>query len=368
MRPEAGLKKLTAHAAELIRGCKKMAFDGTVLFTPDAVGNYDALWLRDFGYMVMYCADLMDPEEVRGCIDYAIRGRREDGWMPDRVEAGGDAVYAAGAKGSPVGRANLDNTPFLVFAAAAYTGLVSPEKAVACFSRWTEPLERGMEILPLSSEGLIWNDPKDPHSPYGFTDTVCKTGRLFMESVLYWQACRNLEKLHCRFGSTERAVIWADRAQRTENAIPMLFDSVEGVFMAADVDCRQTDVWGMLYALDVELPLPEEVRAAVEQWLLDNRERYLYRGQVCQLPDGGAWEKLLIEVPHGEYQNGAYWATASGWAIRLFRRRDPVFLEAMLDSLLSDFETEGICECVNEGYRKLPQFVVSATNARGGLL
>jgi len=368
MRPEAGLEKLTTLAAELIGGCKKTAFDGTVLFTPDAVGNYDALWLRDFGYMVMYCADLMDPEEIRGCIDYAIRGRREDGWMPDRMEAGGEAVYAAGAKGAPVGRANLDNTPFLVFAVAGYLELVTPEEAAACFGRWCAPLERGMEILPLSREGLIWNDPEDPHSPYGFTDTVCKTGRLFMESVLYRQACRNLESLHRRFGSPERAAVWADRAERTEKAVPMLFDEAQGAFLAADGHCRQVDIWGMLYALDVGFPLPEAVREAVEKWLLDNRERYLYRGQVCQLPEGGAWEKLLIEVPHGEYQNGAYWATATGWAIRLFRRRDPAYLERMLEELLSDFEAEGICECINEGYRKLPKFVVSATNARGGLL
>ena len=61
---EFGQLKLTEHAARLIHACRKVAFDGTVLFTPDGVGNYDALWTRDFGYMVEYCADLMDPEEI----------------------------------------------------------------------------------------------------------------------------------------------------------------------------------------------------------------------------------------------------------------------------------------------------------------
>ena len=37
----------------------------------------------------------------------------------------------------------------------------------------------------------------------------------------------------------------------------------------------------------------------------------------------------------------------------------------MLDELLTDFEENGICECINENYRKLPQFVVSAVNVRG---
>lgn len=368
MKQEEGLKRLTEHAAKLIEACKKTAYDGTVLFTPDGVGNYDALWTRDFGYMAQYCGDLMDPEEMRGCIEYVIRGARADGWMPDRVEAGGDAVYAAGAKGTPVGRANLDNTVFLVFAVDAYFKRISAEKAAQHFSLWSAALDQGLDILPLSEEGLIRNDPTDPHSPYGFTDTVCKTGRLFKESVLFWKACAIMEVLHASNGSSHRAADYRLKAARVENAIDLLFDPDTGTFIAADGDCRQTDVWGMLYALDEGFPFPAAIREKVERWLMENREHYLYRGQVCQLPDGGAWEKLLIEVPHGEYQNGAYWGTASGWALRFFRNHDPAYFEKMLDALLADYETEGICECINEGYRKLPQFVVSATNARGGLL
>jgi len=318
--------------------------------------------------MAEYCGDLMDPEEVRGCIEYVIRGQREDGWMPDRMEAGGDAVYSAGAKGAPVGRANLDNTVFLVFAVEAYFRLIPREEAMAAFSAWSGALDKGMEILPLSPEGLIWNDSLDPHSPYGFTDTVCKTGRLFMESILYWRGCRILQRLHGMYGDPLQETLYAARAEAVERALPCLFDPGAGTFVAADHSCRQPDIWGMLYALAIEFPFPEEIREATENWLVNNRERYLYRGQVCQLPDGAPWEKLLIDVPRGEYQNGAYWATASGWALKLFKRLDPDYMEAMLKALLEDFETEGICECINKGYRKLPEFVVSATNARGGLL
>ena len=368
MNPELGLSRLTYHASNLIEACKKTAYDGTVLFTPDGVGNYDALWTRDFGYMVEYCGDLMDPDEIRGCIEYTIARQRVDGWMPDRSELGGDAEYAAGAKGFPVGKANLDNTPFLIFAVYFYFKHLSRELASVSFQNWRDPLDKGMACIPVGDSGLVWNDPADHHSPYGFTDTVCKTGNLFMESILYWRACLMMEELHNVFGDQHRAVEYDEAAQKVEKAIFMLFDPLAGVFMASDGDCRQTDVWGMLYALDVEFPLDDKIRAAVEKWLLENRRRYLYKGQVCQLPDGAAWEKLLIEVPAGEYQNGAYWATASGWALKFFRKADPAFAEQMLEELLADFETDGICECINEGYRKLPQFVVSATNARGGLL
>lgn len=359
---------LDSYADALIQACKKTAFDGTILYTPDGVGNYDALWTRDFGYMVDYCPDLMDLNEIRGCIEYVIRGQREDGWMPDRMEAGGDAVYAAGAKGHPVGRANLDNTPFLVFAVFKYLSLISTEKASSTFAAWSDAIDRGMACIPLAQNGLVWNEPADPHSPYGFTDTVCKTGHLFMESILLWRACRMMENLHRRFGSASLAHIYADRAERIENSVAILFDSGTGAFFAADLDCKQYDVWGMLYALSVDFPFAEEIQGPVENWLSDHRDRYLYKGQVCQLPDGAAWEKLLIEVPKGEYQNGAYWATASGWALKFFRRKDPDVAICLLEELLADFESDGICECINDGYRKLPQFVVSATNSRGGLI
>ena len=368
MKFELAFDSLTRLASDLIHSCRKVAYDGTVLFTPDGVGNYDALWIRDFGYMVEYCGDLMNPAEIRGCIEYAIRGQREDGWFPDRMEAGGDAVYAAGAKGAPVGKANLDNTPFLVFAVSCYLDRIPEEEARSCFLKWWDSLCRGMDCIPLGENGLVWNDPLDPHSPYGFTDTVCKTGHLFMESVLYWRACKMMEAMSERFGSPADGKKYAYNARMVESNLPALFDADNAVFVAADVYCRQTDVWGMLYALAVEFPFPDHIRAAVEKWLLENRSRYLYKGQVCQLPDGAPWEKLLIEVPAGEYQNGAYWATASGWALKLFCRLDPEYAEQMLDELLLDFETDGVCECINEGYRKLPKFVVSAANARGGLL
>ena len=364
-----GAERLTALSAALLSACRKEAFDGTVLFTPDGVGNYDALWVRDFGYIAESCGDLVSREEIRRCIEFILRGQRADGWMPDRVEAGGEAVYAAGAKGAPVGLANLDNTPFLIFAVYVYFGLAGEAAAAPLFRAWREKLDRGMACIPLSADGLVYNEAAAPHSPYGFTDTVCKTGRLFMESVLFWRACRQMEAMHRALAGDARIAGRYDAlAAHVERAVPALFDAESGAFLAADGDCRQIDIWGMLYALYVDFPFPAEIRARVEAWLLENRGRYIYKGQICQLPDGAPWEKLLIEVPAGEYQNGAYWATASGWALDFFRRADPAFAGEMLEALVRDFETDGVCECINAGYRKLPQFVVSAANVRGALL
>lgn len=368
MNFEKEKQMLTNLSRGLLAACRKTAFDGTVIFTPDGTGNYDALWVRDFAYMAEYAGDLIQPEEIRRCIEFILRGQRADGWIPDRVEQSGEAVYAAGAKGAPVGLANLDNAPFLVFAVSAYFARLDTAGARAHFLRWRAALDRGMACVPRQNGGLVYNDASAPHSPYGFTDTVLKTGVLFMESVLFWRAARQLSHMHRRYaGDAAKAAEYDAAADCIERGIAVLFCEKTGMFLAADGFCRQIDIWGAFYALFVGFPFSEKIRAAVERWLSENRAVYLYRGQVCQTPNGVPWERLLIEVPAGEYQNGAYWATASGWALRFFLRVDPPFAKEMLLALLLDFQTEGVCECVNEGYRKLPQFVVSAVNVRGGL-
>ena len=84
---QSALHEMTGLSKQLIRGCEKPACDGTVLYTPDGVGNYDALWVRDFGYMAEYCGDLMGAPALEACLDFILTGQREDGWLPDRIEA-----------------------------------------------------------------------------------------------------------------------------------------------------------------------------------------------------------------------------------------------------------------------------------------
>lgn len=79
------------------------------------------------------------------------------------------------------------------------------------------------------------------------------------------------------------------------------------------------------------------------------------------------WQRLLIDVPGETYQNGAYWATATGWIAWCLHRTDPEAAARVLRDVLHYFRQEGSFECVNTGYQKLGSFVVSATNVLGGL-
>lgn len=97
-----------------------------------------------------------------------------------------------------------------------------------------------------------------------------------------------------------------------------------------------------------------------------NYDACVYRGQVRHLLKGQYWERLLIDVEPETYQNGAYWATASGWMIWCLAQQNPALAVRALEDVVSCFKTDGSFECINEGYEKLPLFVVSATNVCGG--
>ena len=47
-------------------------------------------------------------------------------------------------------------------------------------------------------------------------------------------------------------------------------------------------------------------------------------------------------------------------------QQNPALAVRALEDVVSCFKTDGSFECINEGYEKLPLFVVSATNVCGG--
>lgn len=358
---------LTEAAQKLLIGCRVKAHDGTILYTPDGKANYNALWTRDFAYMVENAHDLIPPEHIEACIRYLLKGQRADGAIPDRVDTRGVPVYSGGPENSPLGEPNLDNTQFIVIAADEYLRSLPPKRSRALFSEWADQLDKGMDYLPRSGRGLIFNDPKKPHSPYGFTDTVGKTGELFMESLLYWTACSRLTDWHKKIGGNSKANEFHRRAKLIERNISTLWNETSGMFFAATIDCRQTDIWANAYALHTDFPLGRKAKQ-IREYLVRNYDSYVWRGQIRHLPKGEYWQRMLAPVGHETYQNGAYWATASGWVMQALKKTNPESAEQLFADLIADFRTHGIFECVNENnYRQLDTYVVSATNPLGAI-
>ena len=108
-------------------------------------------------------------------------------------------------------------------------------------------------------------------------------------------------------------------------------------------------------------------RETILRYLKEHVDEYVFAGQIRHLPKGQYWERLLIDVPHETYQNGAYWATATGWLAWCLYQADPALGLKVLTEAGDYLLNEGSFECVNAGYQKLPSFVVSATNVLGGM-
>jgi len=354
---------LEAEARRQLAGCVIEARDGTPLYTPDGQGHYAALWTRDFAYMVENAHDLIPADRVRRGILYLLAGQREDGCIPDRVQADGLAVYSAGPLGKPLGDPPTDNSQFMVKLVADYvraTGDLDFFRGVA------GKLVRAMDFAPRSRDGLVTIDPARPHSPYGFTDTIAKTGELLFSSLLYWEASRRLASLFEKAGDAARGGEFEARAASIERNLVSLWDEKVGMFMAASVDCRQIDIWGNAYAVYAGFPLGPK-RERIIHYLAGNYSRVIYRGQVRHLPEPEVWGKTLIPVAPETYQNGAYWGTASGWIAFALKERRPDLAALLIRALITDYKRRGAYECVNAGYEKLRDYVVSVVNPLGAL-
>lgn len=358
---ERAIAWLETEAQKEIAGCRRTAADGTILFTPDGQGNYGALWTRDFAYMVENAYHLLDPKEVRAAILYLLHGQRPDGCIPDRRQVDGRAVYSAGPADAPLGDPPTDNAQFMVD--LVYNDVRHSNDLTFTRQHLAE-LHRALEWVPRSPSGSVFIPPGRRQSPYGFTDTVAKSGELCFSSLLYWKACRQMTELCARCG--EDSAAYVERATQIEQGLQRLWDPDVGAFRAATGDCRQADIWASAFAVYIGF-----ARGALLERLLGflcmHYDRIVWHGQVRHLLRGEHWEKTLIPVAPETYQNGAYWATASGWVWDALCRIDEPLADRMLHDLIQDFQDGDICECVNAGYRKLAHFVVSAVNPLGAL-
>ncbi len=354
---------LETEARRQLAGCLITARDGTPLYTPDGQGHYAALWTRDFAYMVENTFDLIPRENVRRGILYLLAGQREDGCVPDRVQADGLAVYSAGSVDQPLGDPPTDNSQFMVKLVADF---VQGTGDMDLFRTVADKLVKAMGYTPRSTRGLVSIDPARPHSPYGFTDTIAKTGELLFSSLLYWEASRRLVELFAENGDAARSAEFDVRAGGIERGLDALWDEKAGMFLAATIDCRQVDIWGNAYAVYAGFPLGSK-KGRIQDYLAQAYGRFIYRGQVRHLPAPEHWERTLVPVMPGTYQNGAYWGTASGWVAFAMREKRPDLAARLVQALLSDYRRRGVHECVNVGYEKLRDYVVSVVNPLGAL-
>ncbi len=352
------------HARESLQAVRNLADDGTPLYFPDGSGNYPALWTRDFCYMVEGAGQFIPSEEILGCIDYLLAGQREDGTIPDRVYTDGHPVYCAGPEEGPLGPGPpTDNPQFLAKLLCAYVKLSGDHQAL---SQRMDKLMAAMDAIPLSRESLVFVDPNSPHSGYGFTDCIAKTGKVFFSSMLYWEACRRLGATCAEYEYHEDAHYWHERVAAIGSNLQQFVDDEYGLFIAASEDCKQIDIWGNAYAAVIRLASKKEARN-IAQFFIDFYSEFVYHGFVRHLLNSENWQRLLADIEPGTYQNGGYWALPVGWVAQTIALVDEEIARTLLAEAAAEFDEHGVTEWISPEDRRLEAYAAGPAAILGCL-
>ena len=133
------------------------------------------------------------------------------------------------------------------------------------------------------------------------------------------------------------AMEYANRADLIRKNINLLWHAESGMFFAADIDCRQIDVWGSAFAVEVGLTSDRQA-SRIAEFLLQNKDSVFQHVQVRHLPGMELWQRMFSRnYPPGSYQNGAYWATPLPWIVPVIQLKSPAFARQLVSDAIKDF-------------------------------
>lgn len=346
---------LTEKCRQITASVRKKRIDGTTVYTPG--GDYIHLFPRDCYYLVHGAQQFVPAEDIREILRLIFRHQGPEGIVPQCIAPDEGDGYAGGL---PVG----DSAQFVVLLAYEYFQRTSDRAFV---KENIVRLKRAMDSMPRSDLGLIWIDPEAAVVAYGFTDTVIKTGDELFCSLLYWETSRQLAEMAKAVGEDVMAEDFLARAALVEKNLASLWDEESGMYMAASLDCRQIDIWGNAYLVYIGFPdLPKRQRIC--RFLVEHYPQIVYAGQVRHLQDGQYWQKTGRmdqgkPCPPDEYQNGAYWGTATGWVAYAIAQVDPALASKMLGDMTDYYSRFDAYECVcKNGNQKFPGYAASIGN------
>lgn len=369
--PAADWDWLVEKAKSLIAASRIRLPGGVSGWKPIPEGAYAGFWLRDFVYMLRGCPEAFDWREAATGLQFLLDRQSPDGVMPSYYHLAADRVLYQCIGANP----EEDGAPFAVLGTKAVFDHGHDE---AFFARNAGRLERAMTngVTRCPVSGLIWIHPLEPHSGYGFHDTVDKRGYDLFCSVLWWEAARALAAMFSAIGKEDRKRHWDAQAEWLQlHLLKAFWNEKTELLNAATIHCVQSDVWGSAYAVVVGV-LDQATAEKVSRVLIRSYDTIVRHGQVRQMLDA-PWSHMLTGVrdyrsstrgnvkgtfPIGQYQNGAYWATASGWFATAIARTDPGLAARTIRDCIRDFQTNGVYECINADYTKAKDYVVSAAN------
>ena len=354
---------LRDKSKKMIRECRQTMENGASAFPPQVGIGYNAFWLRDYAYMIEGYVEGFTDKELSDTCRLFVDAQRTDGACVDCVKYDGTPIYKPGY-GSMGKNPVADGSQFTV-SVAWHTWQKLHDREL--LNQIIDRLVKGMNAVPRNPEtGLAHIEPGDEwdRCPYGFTDTVRKQGDVLFSSLLYVQAGRQLADLLDAVGQRDKARKWKAEAKRVACGIREIFwDDKIGLFRAATVQCKEPDIWGSAFAVYLDVATQEQA-LAVATYFKQHYGELVQHGQIRHLPGGVYWEKA---DRRDEYQNGAFWATPTGWFVYTLDLVDQRLADKTVMDMVSDFQQRGIIEWCFEENIAMPNYVASGTLPLAGI-
>ena len=358
-----------------------------VMHVPGGNMGYPAFWVRDA--VMMLGGDLVSSSDLEDWIRLMCSVLRKRDWhvrpgvvvpayaVPDHINFDGRATFYPGnletgsrQGGAPWGKyPPLDDHFYFIHAVYEHwrmtgsTALLQAKMPTAFgHARLMKLCQRVYHVAPVDPEtGLcVAGDIHAGHvNDFGFCDTVSKSGKLLFPSVLRFTAARELAAMFRALGKPRKALAFERDAAAIQLAIAATFLHAGWLHSATGVG-NQPDVWGSAFAVYSGAVDADTARRVALTLAGAYRDQSAVRdGCVRHLPGNAVWEATLS--PPGEYQNGGYWGTASGWYIAAINTVDPAAARDMARDYLQFLRTQEAWEWFNPdtGKHNNPQYVAT---------
>ncbi|HOP10017.1 MAG TPA: hypothetical protein PK629_00845 [Oscillospiraceae bacterium] len=182
--------------------------------------------------------------------------------------------------------------------------------------------------------GLCACDEAKRAVDWGFCDLIVKTGKLLFPSLFRLWAARLLAKA---LGNPE----YDRRADNLAIAIrETFFEKETGWLLSATEIGAQPDVWGTACAICYGVLVGKDAKAAANALMAAYRSGDAVKdGYIRHVPksrdfsEDSAWE-CAPGLAKGNYQNGAWWSTATGWYVYALNTVSPEAARDLMDDFI----------------------------------
>ncbi len=185
--------------------------------------------------------------------------------------------------------------------------------------RLIDRLEIAFRVPPSRADnGIVYTTDTFRGVDFGFRDAIRISGELAYPSILKYRAANQLAELFDALKDKEKSAGYRQLADKLKPAIAATFRNADGMLRAATGKGGQADVWATSLAAYLGILDGDEAMLAGRHLAKAFQgDKLAYKGCVRHIIHGEdfdaqtAWQDAI--VPKNQYQNGAYWGTATGW-------------------------------------------------------